>query len=62
MVTWAQEDELENDEEAQVEDGGVDSEADSSEVKADTNVSFQVRGHYRLCCNTTGVAVDYIAY
>ncbi|MCI4376126.1 hypothetical protein PGIGA_G00184570 [Pangasianodon gigas] len=42
VVTWAQEDELEDDEEAQVEDGEVDSEADSSEVKADANVSFQV--------------------
>lgn len=44
MVTWAQEDELEDDEEAQVEDGEVDTEADSSEVKADANISFQVRG------------------
>lgn len=44
VVTWAQEDELEDDEEAQVEDGEVDSEADSSEVQADANISFQVRG------------------
>lgn len=44
VVTWAQEDELEDDEEVQVEDGEVDSEADSSEVQADANISFQVRG------------------
>ncbi|KAI5107760.1 calmegin precursor [Silurus meridionalis] len=45
MVTWAQEKEaLEDDDynEAQVEDGDLDSEADSSEVNADANVSFQV--------------------
>uniref|UniRef100_A0A4W4G1Q7 Calmegin n=1 Tax=Electrophorus electricus TaxID=8005 RepID=A0A4W4G1Q7_ELEEL len=34
MVTWTQEEE--------VEDGEVDSETDSSEIKADANVSFQV--------------------
>ncbi|XP_060782413.1 calmegin isoform X2 [Neoarius graeffei] len=43
VVTWAQEDELEDDdEEAQVEEGEMDPEADSSEVQADINVSFQV--------------------
>uniref|UniRef100_A0A8B9L2G2 Calmegin n=1 Tax=Astyanax mexicanus TaxID=7994 RepID=A0A8B9L2G2_ASTMX len=44
MVTWAQEEELDEDdeEEAQVEDGDVDSEADSGEMTADANVSFQV--------------------
>ncbi|XP_017319916.2 calmegin isoform X2 [Ictalurus punctatus] len=42
VVTRAQEDELEDDEEAQVEDGELDSEADSSEVQADAKVSFQV--------------------
>lgn len=44
VVTWAQEDELEDDEEAQVEDGEVESEEDSSKVQADANISFQVRG------------------
>lgn len=44
VVTWAHEDELEDDEEAHVEDGEVGSEADSSEVQADAKVSFQVRG------------------
>ncbi|XP_066534918.1 calmegin isoform X2 [Hoplias malabaricus] len=43
LVTLAQEEELDDEEEAQVEDGELDSEADdSSEVKADANVSFQV--------------------
>ncbi|XP_036430726.1 calmegin isoform X1 [Colossoma macropomum] len=43
MVTWSQEEELDDEEEVQMEDEEVDSEADdSSEVKADANVSFQV--------------------
>ncbi|XP_051983428.1 calmegin-like [Xyrauchen texanus] len=43
MVTWAQEEELVGEEEAQVEDGDVDMETDSSEnTEADANVSFQV--------------------
>ncbi|KAK1791912.1 hypothetical protein P4O66_013893 [Electrophorus voltai] len=42
MVTWTQEEEVEDEEEARVEDGEVDSETDSSEIKADANVSFQV--------------------
>lgn len=47
MVTWAQEEELED--EALVEDGDVDMETDSSEnTEADASVSFQVRQHYSL--------------
>uniref|UniRef100_A0A3B4DZK2 Calmegin n=1 Tax=Pygocentrus nattereri TaxID=42514 RepID=A0A3B4DZK2_PYGNA len=43
MVTWSQEEELDDEEEVQMEDEEMDSEADdSSEVKADANVSFQV--------------------
>lgn len=43
MVTWAQEEELEDEDDALVEDGDVDMETDSSEnTEADTNVSFQV--------------------
>uniref|UniRef100_A0A673KGH6 Calnexin-like n=1 Tax=Sinocyclocheilus rhinocerous TaxID=307959 RepID=A0A673KGH6_9TELE len=43
MATWAQKEELDDEEEAQVEDGDVDIEADSGEsTEADANVSFQV--------------------
>ncbi|XP_051992903.1 calnexin-like [Xyrauchen texanus] len=43
IITWAQVEELDDDEEAQVEDGDVDMEMDSSEnTEADDNVSFQV--------------------
>lgn len=43
MATWAQTEELDDEEEAQVEDGDVDIEADSGEsTEADANVSFQV--------------------
>ncbi|XP_062852392.1 calmegin [Trichomycterus rosablanca] len=42
MVTWSQEEAVDDDEEAQVEDGEVDSQEDSREIKADENVSFQV--------------------
>lgn len=46
MVTWAQEEDLEDEEEAQVEDGDVDMETDSGEsIEVDANVSFQVRYH-----------------
>lgn len=46
MVTWAQEEDLEDEEEAQVEDGDVDVETDSGEsIEVDANVSFQVRYH-----------------
>lgn len=46
MATWAQIEELDDEEEAQVEDGDVDIEADSAEsTEADANVSFQVRYH-----------------
>lgn len=49
MVTWAQEEELEDEDDALVEDGDVDMETDSSEnTEADTSVSFQVRQHYSL--------------
>ncbi len=46
MVTWAQKEELDDEEEAQVEDGDVDMETDSGEsTEADTNVSFEVSHH-----------------
>lgn len=49
IVTWAQEEELEDEEDALVEDVDVDMETDSSEnTEADTNVSFQVRKHYLI--------------
>ncbi len=46
MVTWAQKEELDDEEEAQVEDGDVDMETDSGEsTEADANVSFEVSHH-----------------
>lgn len=51
IVTWAQEEELEDEDDALVEDGNVDMEPDSSEnTEADANVSFQVRQHLQKYC------------
>lgn len=47
VLTWSQEDE--DEEEVYVEDGETDSLEDSGEVKADANVSFQVRGQQGVC-------------
>ncbi len=57
MVTWAQKEKLDDEEEAQVEDGDVDMETDSGEsTEADANVSFEVSHHsFQIINNWEGV-------